>query len=60
LNTGRTTLWQVGELYQDHVVLRIPPDLPPGDYPVLVGLYDPETGARAGGKAIPVATVTVV
>jgi hypothetical protein len=59
LNTGRTTLWQAGVTFRDHVVLRIPPDLPAGDYPLLTGLYDPETGARVGGKAVPVVTVIV-
>jgi hypothetical protein len=59
LNTARTSLWQAGEPFQDHVMLRIPPGLPAGDYPLLTGLYDPETGVRVGDKAVPVVTVTV-
>lgn len=32
--------WQPGQLYLDRRGLTIPCDLPPGEYPLLVGLYD--------------------
>lgn len=64
-----TTSWLAREILEDVRVLDLPADLPPGDYDVLVGLYDPATGARlpatdAGGARAPddrapVATVRV-
>lgn len=41
-----TTQWQIGELIDDRYSLQIPGDMPPGDYVVEVGMYDPETLAR--------------
>jgi 4-amino-4-deoxy-L-arabinose transferase-like glycosyltransferase len=38
-----TTSWEVGEEITDRVGLLLPPDLPPGEYDLLVGMYDPET-----------------
>lgn len=58
-NTGRTSQWTVGEARADHVLLRIPRDMLPGDYPLLVGFYDGATGERLGDRAIQVATVTI-
>jgi hypothetical protein len=52
LDTGRTSAWLPGEPFDDHVLLVIPADVPPGSYRLLTGLYDPETGARVGDKAI--------
>jgi 4-amino-4-deoxy-L-arabinose transferase-like glycosyltransferase len=59
LNTARTSQWPVGETFQDHVLLTIPPTTPPGDYTLLVGLYDPATGDRLGDRAIPLTQLTV-
>lgn len=59
LNTARTSRWPVGRRFEDHVLLRIPPGTPGGSYPLTVGLYDPASGERLGGRAVPVATVTV-
>jgi 4-amino-4-deoxy-L-arabinose transferase-like glycosyltransferase len=41
-----TTLWLAGDVVDDTHVLTIPADLPPGQYPILLGLYQPENGAR--------------
>jgi hypothetical protein len=41
-----TTLWQPGEFVTDAHMLTLPPDLPPGDYGLEVGLYQVETGQR--------------
>jgi len=50
--TYPTTLWQPGEFVTDAHQLTLPPDLPPGDYGLEVGMYQVETGLRlavAGG-----------
>jgi hypothetical protein len=47
-----TSLWLPGVALDDQHTVPIPRDLPPGSYELLVGLYDPATGARlplAGG-----------
>jgi hypothetical protein len=45
---ARPTLgWASGEVISDSLVIDIPADLPPGDYRLRVGWYDPATGARA-------------
>jgi hypothetical protein len=59
LNTSRTSTWRAGEPFTDHVLLPLPVDMAPGEYTLLVGLYDPESGARLGERAIPVTRVTV-
>ena len=41
-----TTSWQPGETLVDVYTIAIPRDLPPGDYPLRIGFYDPGTGAR--------------
>jgi 4-amino-4-deoxy-L-arabinose transferase-like glycosyltransferase len=41
-----TTAWQPGEVVVDRRVIQIARDAPPGDYPLLVGLYDYETLER--------------
>jgi 4-amino-4-deoxy-L-arabinose transferase-like glycosyltransferase len=45
-DTYPTSLWQPGEFVADAYILQLPPDLPPGDYSVEVGMYLAETGAR--------------
>lgn len=44
--------WQRSETYADHRSILLPPDLPPGQYEVILVVYDPETGDAlpAGGK----------
>jgi hypothetical protein len=58
-NTGRTSQWTAGEAVTDHVLLRIPDGTPPGEYSLLVGLYDAATGDRLGDRAIQVAAMTI-
>jgi hypothetical protein len=41
-----TSLWLPGLLLDDVHTIPLPPDLPPGVYHLLVGLYDPTTGVR--------------
>jgi hypothetical protein len=38
--------WDVGEVISDIHKLELPPDLPPGDFRLLVGLYQLNTGER--------------
>jgi len=39
-------LWATGEVFDETAVLALPAGLPPGDYPVQIGLYDFASGAR--------------
>lgn len=39
-------LWAAGEAFDETVLLPLPADLPPGEYPVHIGLYDFASGAR--------------
>jgi len=39
-------LWAAGEVFSETVTLTLPANLPPGDYPVQLGLYDFATGTR--------------
>jgi uncharacterized membrane protein len=41
-----TSQWPAGYPIPDHHTLYLPPDLPPGTYTPLVGLYDPQTVER--------------
>jgi hypothetical protein len=41
-----TTAWIRGEYLSDNLLLRLPPDLPPGSYRLLVGLYEEASGHR--------------
>jgi hypothetical protein len=43
--------WVPGEVLPDRRVLALPPDLPPGRYQILVGMYDAETGDRLPARA---------
>jgi hypothetical protein len=40
------TYWEAGELFDDRFVLTLPEGLPPGNYPLQLGLYDPQNGRR--------------
>ncbi|HBY92939.1 MAG TPA: hypothetical protein DEP84_03080 [Chloroflexi bacterium] len=59
-----TTAWQPGELVLDEFMLDVR-GVPPGRYRLLVGLYDPNSGARllltggGEGRAVPVGEVFV-
>ncbi len=39
-------LWAAGEVFEETVSLVLPDDLPPGNYPINVGLYEFDSGAR--------------
>ncbi|MBI5876298.1 MAG: glycosyltransferase family 39 protein [Chloroflexi bacterium] len=41
-----TTAWLPGEYITDEHVVALPDNMPPGPYRILVGLYDPQSGAR--------------
>jgi len=52
-----TSGWVPGEYLSDRVALDLSPDLPPGPYTLLLGLYESATGGRlpvidAGGEAL--------
>jgi hypothetical protein len=38
--------WRPGQLIADHYGLAIKPDTPSGEYALLVGMYQPDTGRR--------------
>lgn len=44
--TAPTDSWVPGEVLTDHYSLTIHPNAPPGDYQLVVGFYNPDTGAR--------------
>ncbi|MCC7206938.1 MAG: glycosyltransferase family 39 protein [Anaerolineae bacterium] len=62
-NMALTTTWQPGQPVPDAHGLLIPPDAPPGDYSLVIALYDvDDPTARlpvAGGDALPVASMRV-
>lgn len=39
-------LWRAGDVVVDHFVLTLPEELPPGDYTLVAGFYDPVSGRR--------------
>jgi hypothetical protein len=41
-----TTSWQPGEVIRDNYGLQLPPDLPPGEYRLIAGLYQPDNLQR--------------
>lgn len=41
-----TTLWFQGDQWADQIVLGLPPDLPEGEYDLVLGYYDPASGTR--------------
>jgi hypothetical protein len=50
-----TSAWFPGDVIADRYTLALPGNLPPGDYPIEVGMYNPSNGKRLhasrGGKA---------
>jgi hypothetical protein len=40
------TSWEPGETIRDRFAIRLPDDLPPGEYILRIGLYHPESGLR--------------
>jgi uncharacterized membrane protein len=56
------TTWRTGQSIVDEQVLPLPPDLPPGRYQLILGLYDWQTGERlpvAGANARPDQTAQI-
>ena len=45
-NLRPTSGWRPGEVVSDPVQLSLPLDLPPGEYRINVGVYDPDSGER--------------
>jgi Dolichyl-phosphate-mannose-protein mannosyltransferase len=41
-----TSSWLTGEVLDDEYAIQLPPNLPPGEYPIEVGVYDPKSGTR--------------
>ena len=41
-----TSVWDAGEVIADPRTISLRSDLPPGEYSLAIGLYDPETGLR--------------
>jgi hypothetical protein len=41
-----TGAWRTGDLVNDHLSVTLPVDLPPGQYPILLGVYYWQTGER--------------
>jgi hypothetical protein len=58
-----TSTWLAGEILTDPYHLSLPADLPPGDYRVIAGMYDPHSGQRlpvsSGGDFVELGEVTV-
>jgi hypothetical protein len=57
-----TTYWQDGYTITDSRTLTLPPDLPPGEYQLLIGWYDLETLTRLNtpnGDALVLFTVSI-
>lgn len=48
-----TSAWGPGEVVYDEREITLPDDLPPGDYRLLVGLYDPVKGVRLAVSPAP-------
>jgi hypothetical protein len=44
--TYPTSLWQPGEIVNQRVNLTLPPNTPPGEYRLVTGMYEANTGAR--------------
>jgi hypothetical protein len=44
--TSHANTWTPGVVVLDRHMLKLPPDLPPGDYTMLVGMYEPDLNLR--------------
>jgi len=54
-----TSLWDAGEIIADDLTLPLPPDLPPGEYTPVVGLYNFVDGARLTVPGNPVNEISL-
>jgi hypothetical protein len=41
-----TNLWDAGDIIADKIIIPLPADPPPGEYQIVAGLYDFQTGQR--------------
>jgi hypothetical protein len=41
-----TTEWTPGEKVVDRYEIATSPEIPPGEYPIEIGLYEPDSGER--------------
>jgi len=61
-NTYPTSFWDVGETIADEYALEIPPDVAPGNYRLMIGIYRTSDGARlltpTGESAIELTSIT--
>ena len=61
--TRPTSGWQVGEFLTDVHTLELKPETPPGEYRLVVGMYDASTGQRlpvaSGGDVVELSRVSV-
>jgi len=57
------SLWAAGEVFDETISLSLPGDLPPGEYPITIGLYDFAGGGRlplvVEGERLPTDAVTI-
>jgi 4-amino-4-deoxy-L-arabinose transferase-like glycosyltransferase len=44
--TRQMPRWETGELVADRHLVKLPPNVAPGDYRLEVGIYEPQTGLR--------------
>jgi hypothetical protein len=47
-----TSLWELGEVVVDEHIVVVSADVDPGEYNLVVGWYDPVSGARLGGEVL--------
>jgi len=52
-----TSFWDVGEIVSDPHTILVPHDLPPGEYPLVAGMYLLETGERLSADAVQLTTL---
>jgi len=59
-----TSRWRAGEVVTDWHPIQVPPEAPAGSASVVVGLYDPASGARAqlaqGGDSVQLSDMVTV
>jgi len=47
-----TSIWGPGEVVPDQYAIIVPPDLPPGEYGMVVGMYHLESGERLPVRSV--------
>ncbi len=66
--TFHANAWGVGSTVRDRYLINLPPDMPPDDYRLVVGMYEPDLNLRLNyfdianneqGNSVAVGTVTV-